>query len=111
MPDQSLEEYTNDEVQDITTTPGAHYTRYINVDGLEERNFAVTLALSPEYVWETPYLAVRILVDGVSLSSQPYRMSENHPTLRVVEHVLRKPDDEDVVYRSPIKFGKLEIGL
>lgn len=111
VPNQSLEEYTNDEAQDITTTPGALYTRYINVDGLEEMNFAVTFAVSPKYVWETPYLGVRIWVDGVSLLPHAYKLSKNNPTLRIVDHVSRNPGEDDVVYRSPLKFGKLEIGL
>ncbi|KAF8418189.1 hypothetical protein EV426DRAFT_577724 [Tirmania nivea] len=108
VPGPSLEEYTSDEVQDITTTPGAQYTRYINVDGLEETNFAITVAVSPAYVWETPYLGLRLWVDGVILTPHTYKLSKNHPTLRVLDHISCKQDD-DVIYRSPLKFGKLEI--
>ncbi|RPB21910.1 hypothetical protein L211DRAFT_410507 [Terfezia boudieri ATCC MYA-4762] len=63
----------------------------------------------PEYVWETPYLGIRVWVDGVSLSPSTHRLSKNHPTLKLVDRELRKPGDDDVVYRSALKFGKLEI--
>ncbi|KAF8445197.1 hypothetical protein BGX38DRAFT_1271407 [Terfezia claveryi] len=109
VPDPPLEEYMSDDIKDITTTPGAHYTRYVNVDGLEEINFAISFTVSPEYVWETPYLGIQVWVDGVNLLPSIYRLSKNHPTLKLVDRVLRKPGDDDVVYRSALKFGKLEI--
>lgn len=106
-----LEKYKSDEMQDVTATPGARYSRYINVDGLEEMNFAITVTVSQEYAWEAPYLGVYMFVDGVSLLTHAHKLSKLYPALRITDHTSKKPDNDNVIYKSPLKFGKLEIGL